>query len=293
MAGHYHPGVSLQAQEVRCSYGRREVLRGVSHECVPGRVCAVVGPNAAGKTTLLRVLLGVVRPSAGRVMLDGVPVHRVSARDRASRVAYIPQQPTLSESLSVRQVVELGRYALGRSTEVCARAIEAVELQDRADEPFRVLSAGLQQRATLARALAQLDAFGEDAVPGKVLLADEPFAAMDPKHTVSTMGLFRRLARAGTSVVLVLHDLTTALRHADDALLLSGDGVVTASGPVETVLTPEHLERVFETGFVRLDGPGGAAIVPLEQGVREAPDTTGQRHYTQGTWAPAASGSNT
>lgn len=279
MAGHYHRGVSLQAHEVRCSYGRREVLRGVSHECVPGRVCAVLGPNAAGKSTLLRVLLGVVRPSAGRVTLDGVPIHRVSARTRAARVAYIPQQPTLSEPLSVRQVVELGRYALGRSAAACARAIEAVELQDRADEPFRVLSAGLQQRATLARALAQLDPSDGAPGSGRVLLADEPCAAMDPKHTVSTMALFRRLAQAGVAVVLVLHDLTTALRHADDALLLSGRGLVTAAGPVERVLTPEHLEEVFETGFARIDGPGGAAIVPLEPGLGAGSVTQDRDHY--------------
>lgn len=252
--------------------GQRAVLRGVGATFNPGRVCAVLGPNGSGKTTLLRTLLGLVEPASGDVTLDGRRVGEMTPSQRARRIGYVPQKPSLAAPISVRQYVSLGRYAAapahpGRrqlDEAAVARAIADVDLRDRVDDRVDELSAGLAQRATLARVLAQLDV--PEALAGsRVVLADEPTAALDPRHALATMHLLRAQASAGLVVVVVVHDATLALRHADDVLLLDADGAVSAHGPTDSTLTPAALERVFSVPFVRIDGEA-RAVVPAGAG---------------------------
>jgi len=239
--------VTLRADRLHFGYRRGEpVVRDVSLTLEPGRIAAIVGPNGAGKSTLLRLLAGVAAPWSGDVALAGEPIRRMSGRRRARRIAYIEQRATVAGAFTARRVVEFGRYGQGGGAGPIDRALARTETADLADALFNELSAGQQQRISLARALAQLD--GADHEP-RVLLADEPVAAMDPRHVALAMALLRELAAAGSAVGVVLHDLTAARRWTDDAILLDASGRVAAAGPSAETLVPERLEPVFDVPF--------------------------------------------
>jgi len=258
--------MALAAEGVSFGYRRgRPVLRDLSVRFEPGAVTAVVGPNGAGKTTLLRLLLGLRRPDTGRVMLDARAVGSLTARERATRMAYVPQRSRLGFAFTVREVVRHGRFAtpgdgVGTAVETAMREVGVESL---ADEPFEMLSAGQQQRVLIARAIAQLAAPCPDGET-RVLAADEPLSALDPKHAMETAGLIRSLVARGPALaaVVVLHDLTAALRFADRAALLDGSGRLAALGPVESTLRPEVLESVFAVPFARVQGDGCTGILP-------------------------------
>ncbi len=255
--------MTLAAENISFGYHRgRPVLRGVSISLRPVTVTAIIGPNGAGKSTLLRVLAGLLVPESGRVLLQGRPIGGLPHRERSRLVGYIPQRPSLSFAFTVREVVGMGRYAAPRRDSASSDALALVGLSDRADEPFPDLSAGQQQRAALARALAQLDLDRPGASGAVALLADEPVSAMDPRHALGTMELLRDAASRGLAVGVVLHDLTLAARYADDAVLVSDRGVIQAHGAAAEVLTPAVLEAGFGVAFRRFqDGPV-VAIVP-------------------------------
>lgn len=246
----------------------RPVLSGVATEAGPGRVTAVLGPNGAGKTTLVRLMLGLLRPWSGEVRFGGERVGVWSARERAGRLAYVPQRSGVSFGFTVREVVAMGRFAVGGGGEAVDAALEACGLSGLAGRVFNALSVGQQQRVLLARAVGQLGAGGASASPlcsggleGKGLLADEPGSAMDLRRREEAMGLLRGLASAGMTVVVVVHDLNAAARWADDVWLLEG-GRVAASGSTDEVLRAEVLEPVYGVGLTELrDGAGRRAWV--------------------------------
>ncbi len=266
--------MALQAERIDFHYTRgRPVLRGVWCAVDPGTVTALVGPNGAGKTTLLRVLLGLVRPAAGSATLDGADLTNLSHAQRAARIGYLPQRGSVAFPFTVREVVRLGRYSAGArragDDAPVSRALERVGLLDRADEPLGTLSAGQQQRASLARVLAQLADGGDPRTrktgpaPTRFLLADEPVAALDPRHALETMALLRALAAEGLGVLAVLHDLTFAARFADRVVVLDGSGSVAASGPVAEALDPARLTGVYGVGFARIGAGEASAIIPV------------------------------
>jgi iron complex transport system ATP-binding protein len=247
----------LTAEDITFGYRHgRPVLRGVSAVFEPGAVTAVVGPNGAGKSTLLRLLLGAMRAGSGSARLDGADVARLPARERSGRLAYIPQRAQVAAPFSVAQVVRLGRFARPADEPAVEGAMRLMELEDRAAELFETLSAGQQQRVTMARAIAQLA--GADVPPGgQVILADEPTSAMDPRHELHALEVLRSEARRGRAVVIVLHDFTAAARFADRGVVLDEAGRVAATGPVAETIRAEVLSRVFGVPFREvLDGRG-------------------------------------
>lgn len=247
---------ALRATELTFGYRRDvPVLREVSAEIGPG-VTVLLGPNGAGKSTLVRVLMGMARAWRGRVEIDGRGVGAMGARERARRMAFVPQRPEVSAAFTVREVVALGRYAIGPSDASVSHAIQRMELAGLEGEAFAALSVGQQQRVTIARALAQMDGH-----QGGLLLADEPFSAMDPAHCRAAAGVIADLARAGAGVLLVLHDFTLARRVADRAVILGRDGRVAAAGSAGDVLTPPTLEGVFGVPFHECETPGGRALL--------------------------------
>lgn len=252
------------------------VLQSVDVAFAPACVTAIIGPNGAGKSTLLRLLAGVATPTSGQVLHHSANVATIPPRDRARHIAYVAQRPEVGVAFSVREVVALGRFARGDASHSVGRAsvdraLAQLDLSRHADQLFATLSVGQQQRVSLARALAQLDDAPASAdrptfVQGSVLLADEPVAAMDPRHALSAMDLFTQIAGAGVTVAVVLHDLSLALRVAPRAALLACGGTLATEGPTHLTLTPANLYQLFGVHFAELSGPDGTrALVPSRQ----------------------------
>ncbi len=229
----------LHAQHVAFAYpGRPAVLEDVEAALLPGKLTALIGPNAAGKTTLLRVLLGQLAPTRGQVQLCGQPVHRLSPLRRAGWLSYVPQHASANFAFTVQEVVAMGRHALTRDDAAVAQAIVDTDLAALAGRIFLELSAGQQQRVLLARALAQA------AGSGRAMLLDEPTSALDLWHVHQTMRLLRARARAGLAVLAIVHDLNLAAAYADEVWLLHERSIL-ARGSWEQVLTPAVLEPVY------------------------------------------------
>jgi iron complex transport system ATP-binding protein len=236
--------VSIAVRNLSFAYGRLPILGGIEAEARPGRITAVLGPNAVGKSTLLRCAIGLVRPHDGDVLLGGRPAHRLRARELAALAAYVPQRSIVSAAFTVREVVRLGRYALARSDRRVRQAIAAMELTDVTERPYPALSVGQQQRVALARALAQVPERG-------ILILDEPTSAMDMRHARNCFSVLRRLADEGATVMMAMHDLSAAAALADDAWLLAAGppGRLAAAGPVEEVMQGDRLAPVFGVEF--------------------------------------------
>jgi len=215
-----------------------------------GRITAICGPNGAGKSTLLQVLAGLVEPEAGKVRLDGARLPR--GRERARRIGYLPQVGEVAWDLSVARLVALGRLPHGDRGEVqVAEALAAVDLAALAGRPVSTLSGGERARALLARVLA-----GEP----QWILADEPLAALDLLHQLALLAHLRAASDAGTGVVLVLHDLTLAMNHADRVLVLER-GRLAAEGAPEEALSEAVIARVWGVAARWLGEPGARALV--------------------------------
>jgi ABC-type cobalamin/Fe3+-siderophores transport system ATPase subunit len=238
--------------------GPRSLLRMLDLQVKEAEIVAVVGPNGSGKTTLLRTLAGVRPPDGGVVRLDGIDLARMHRPTRARALAYLPQSTPLYHDLAVRELVALGRapHHLGVSgrlrgpgptdRDAVREALQRVGVADLGGRMVSSLSGGERQRVLLARMLA---------TDARMLVMDEPTAALDIAHMLSLLALLRELADAGHGLVVAMHDLDLARRHADRALCLHGDGAGTHRlGPVDEVLVPEQLEPVFGVDVVEHEG---------------------------------------
>lgn len=222
--------VAVELRRVDFGYGPgRPVLEGVDLRVEPGEFVAIAGPNGGGKTTLLRLVLGLERPRAGEARLFGEPADRFTGR---ARVAYLPQRARLGVDApaTVREVVSAGRVAAGalfgplrrRDRDVVASAIARVGLSDRADEPLRTLSGGQQQRAFIAKALA--------AEPA-LLVLDEPTTGVDPEAQEALAALLERLHRdLAMTVLYVSHEFGAVERFVERLVLVRG-GIVFDGSP--------------------------------------------------------------
>jgi iron complex transport system ATP-binding protein len=246
----------LQLRDVRYRHpaATREAVAGASLSVQRGEVVGVIGPNAAGKSTLARLACGLLAPQEGGVWLQEVPLLRLSRRDRARRVAFLPQQPPHDLSFTAREVALMGRaphlglwslegpHDLARAS----AALSEVDALDLADRPVSQLSGGERQRIFLARAFAQEAA---------LLVLDEPTAALDLAHQVLLVNALRRRAREGGGALLVLHDLALA-GAACDRLVLMDRGQVIAEGTPAEVLRPAVLSPVYGTEVEVVANPG-------------------------------------
>lgn len=240
--------MTLRIDNLAHSYGPVHALRGITVQAQPGGITTLLGPNAAGKSTLLRCITGALRPTAGAVLLDERATHGIAVHELAARLAYVPQRSTVAAAFTVREVVELGRYARPAATRFVDRALQRMELTDLAQRSYEALSVGQQQRVTLARALAQLD----DPSQG-VLILDEPMSAMDLRHVRDVTTLLRELAEMGMTIIIAMHDLTLAASIANEVWLVD-DGRLAAAGNPCDVLSVERLEAVYDVPFTWLEG---------------------------------------
>lgn len=227
--------------------GGEPVLRDVHLALSAGELVCVIGPNGAGKTTLLRAAGGLLSPTAGSVTLDGRDVKRFGSRERARRIAFVPQGLRTVPEFVVADFVLGGRYghldawrgATAHDRDVCHEALREADVADLGDRVLTRVSGGQMQRVLIARALAQ---------EADCLLVDEPTSSLDPEHQLSIFGLLARLVREGRSGLVVTHDLNLASQFASRVVLLA-EGRTVADGPPDTILTPEVLGPVYGTSL--------------------------------------------
>jgi iron complex transport system ATP-binding protein len=235
----------------------RPVLRGVDLRLAPSEFLVVLGPNGAGKSTLVRCAAGHAAPWTGDVRLCGAALGSFRGRERARRLAVVPQRLERVPPVRVREFVESGRYAHLRGFRragsedraAVERALREVDLLGRESEALGELSGGQLQRALIARALAQ---------EPQVLLVDEPTSSLDLAHQLSVFELIAGLSCRGRAVLCVTHDLNLASQFATRLVLLR-EGRVVAEGRPEQVLRPEVLVPIYgpRLRFGELPGPAG------------------------------------
>jgi len=252
----------LSATDIRFQRERRTLLDQVSLNLQRGELVGLVGPNGAGKSTLLQILSGLLPHQQGSVLLQDKPLMDYPLRKRSRLIAWVEQQGLINWPLTVERLVSLGRlphlpgWQRPQASDAAAieRALQASDLQDLRQRDATTLSGGERTRVLMARALA--------AEP-KILLADEPVAALDPGHQLQTMDLLREFAQGEQACIVVLHELSLAARYCDRLYLLH-EGRLAASGRVAEVLSPTHLRDVY--GVECLVGCEGVPwIVPLRR----------------------------
>lgn len=226
-----------------------------------GECLAVVGPNGAGKTSLLRLLTGLVRPATGTISFGGQPFAKLSRREVARRVAYVPQIRPARVPLAVEEVVLLGRYPYLSPLQLAPReadfaavdeALRRVGILELRGRPVDELSGGERQAVFIAAALAQ---------EAQLLVLDEPTLHLDARHQQQLGALLLRLkSDAGRTVVLATHDLNLAALLGDRLLALAGGREMAIGTPAE-ILRPEVLERLFSARFEVVRGGDRPLIV--------------------------------
>jgi iron complex transport system ATP-binding protein len=252
-------------------YGGEPVVRALDLRLPAGRVTAIVGPNGCGKSTLLSALARVHTPSAGAVLLDGRDLATLHPRDAARRVGLLPQQAEAPDGLTVRDLVRFGRHPhqgllrqwSPEDAGAVDRALAAADLQDLAERPLDSLSGGQRQRAWIAMVVAQETG---------VVLLDEPTSALDLGHQLEVLELVSDLAASGRTVVLVLHDLSTACRHADHLVAMRA-GAIVAEGRPADIVTPGLVRDLYGVEAVVLGDP--ATGTPVVCPVRRVPGPRG------------------
>ncbi len=253
---------SIEVRALSVRAGAATLLDGVSLDVAPGTWCTVIGPNGAGKTTLVETVAGLRRVAGGTVTIDGASVASMSDRERAQRVAVVPQQPIVPAGMSVRDYVALGRTAYhgllrppgAADRRVVEGVLERLALAPFAPRDVATLSGGERQRMVLARALAQST---------MVMVLDEPITGLDLRHQMAILELLQKEVReCGLTVLATLHDLTLAGQFADRLVLLDR-GRVVLDGPSREVVRSAELVACYGMDLRVVDVDGADVVIPV------------------------------
>ena len=253
----------LSAETISLGYDGAPILSALTTRIPDGSFTVIIGPNACGKSTLLRGLSRLLRPSAGAVVLDGTDISRLPVKEVARRLGRLPPTAAAPEGITVADLVGRGRYphlGLWRQwTEADEDAIREAMTETGVDalsgRRVEELSGGQRQRVWVAMVLAQQT---------DLLVLDEPTTFLDIAHQIELMELFSALNRAGRTIVAVLHDLNHAARYADHVIAMK-QGRIVAEGAPADVITTERVEEIFDLPNVVIPDPvtGGPLVVPL------------------------------
>jgi iron complex transport system ATP-binding protein len=253
----------LAAADVTLTYDSHVVAEHLDLEIPDGKVTAIVGPNACGKSTVLRALSRLLRPKSGSVLLDGQEIHRRPTKEVARQLGLLPQSPIAPDGILVADLVARGRtphQSLFQQWSVAderavREALTATGTLDLVDRSVDELSGGQRQRVWIAMALAQ---------ETDLLLLDEPTTFLDITHQIEVLDLIAELNHSGRTIVVVLHDLNLACRYADHVVAMR-DGQVVASGAPSEVITVGLVDAVFNLDCLVIDDPVSHTplIVPI------------------------------
>ncbi|MEQ6437985.1 ABC transporter ATP-binding protein [Comamonas sp. w2-DMI] len=257
MGNELDPSTQLACQQLCVQLEQRVVLRDIDFQLSTGELVGIIGSNGAGKSSLLKSLMGLYRPASGCVTFNGRPMQELSPKARAQSIAYVSQGHQMHWSQRVDKVVALGLIPHGRTDQANGSAVVAEVMQQVGIEHLKYrnvlsLSGGERARVLLARALA---------VKAPVLLADEPLSALDPAHQLRMMQLLSGQARSGTAVAVVLHDLTLAMRYCSRVVILH-QGLKLADGAPSIACTDENLMKAFGIQVARVESAEGSFAIP-------------------------------
>ena len=235
--------MSIEVKDLCFAYGEREVLHGVSFKAEAGEFLSILGPNGVGKSTLFRCVLGLLRGYTGSITVEGRDAAKLSTREMAKLIAYIPQSSHPAFNYSVRDIVlmgttsGLGTFSTPRKEDVrrVNEALEKIGILELGERCFHRISGGERQLALIARALVQR---------APVLMLDEPTASLDFGNQLLVLGCARELAREGYTVIQTTHNPEQSFMFSDRILALHGGQVLTEGGPKE-VLTPELMRELY------------------------------------------------
>lgn len=258
--------VRLEARNIGMKYGDSTIIEDLSLRIPDGKVTAIVGPNGCGKSTLLAGLSRLHKLAKGAVLLNGQVIASQSSRDVARQLALLPQNTIAPEGLTVSELIRFGRQPhqgmfrqwSREDQDVVQTALKMTHLVDLADRPLESMSGGQRQRAWIAMAIAQ-------STP--LLLLDEPTSALDLGHQIEVFELLRNLAAEGKTVVMVVHDLTSACRYADHLIAMHGGEVVAEGRPMD-IVDPQLVERLYGVRCVMMEDPYTGT--PLIAGITRA-----------------------
>lgn len=275
---------TLAGHGLTIGYDRRTISSDLDVTIPDQSFTAIIGPNACGKSTLLRALARLLAPKDGQVILDGRAITEYSSKEVARRLGLLPQSSIAPDGISVVDLVSRGRFPhqsmlrqwSDADEEAVREAMIATNVLHLADALVDELSGGQRQRVWLALVLAQQT---------PLLLLDEPTTFLDIAHQIDVLNLCRSLhARGGYTLVAVLHDLNMAFRYADHVIAMR-DGRIVAEGAPADIVTAELVHEVFGLRAVCIDDPvtGRPMVVPLDA----TPETPGDIDDADGDWAEA------
>lgn len=226
----------LELKDLTVGYRKKTVLNELSVSFESGKLTSLVGANGCGKTTLLKSIINVVRPSSGEIFIDGIPVSQMDRNKIAKKAAYLSQGRSVPD-MTVFEMVLHGRFPYlsypkrySENDKTAARgAIERLGLTPHADTPLYALSGGMRQNAYLAMALAQDTDY---------ILLDEPTTYLDVTHQLELMRILRELAHSGKGIIAVMHDLPMAFSFSDTITVIDGQKAAAQGSPTELCDSP-------------------------------------------------------
>lgn len=254
---------SLLARDITLGYGATPIVSGLSLQVPDDSFTIVIGPNACGKSTLLRGFARLLRPTTGAVLLDGAELRTLKPKEAARKLGLLPQSSIAPDGITVADLVGRGRFPhqsamrtwSSADERAVSQAMAATGVTDLARRLVDELSGGQAQRVWVAMALAQQT---------RHLLLDEPTTFLDIAHQIDLMELFADLHRNGTTLVAVLHDLNHAARYATH-LVAMRDGAIVAQGDPREIITAELVEAVYDLPCTVITDPvsGAPLVLPL------------------------------
>jgi iron complex transport system ATP-binding protein len=252
--------VRIKLDNVGVNYGKYKAAEGISFEVGPGEVLTIVGPNGSGKSTIIKCMAQILKPSAGKVYIDGRDLAGIDLHEVAMLIGYVPQNFHYLFFSNVMETVLLGRkphikWRVGKKDlDIVQKALDNMGIAHMAGKFMDELSGGEKQKVYIARTLAQ---------EPQLYLLDEPTSNLDLKHQIEVLEITKRLTREqGVSMIMALHDLNLAMKYSDKIAIMQ-KGRLYAYGTPEDVLTVENINKVYGVEAVIVESGYGKYIVPV------------------------------
>lgn len=254
----------FEAEHIVAGYENKTIIHGVSLAIPSHKISVIIGANACGKSTLLKTLARLIKPTSGSITLDGTPISKIPPKQLARVLGLLPQSPIVPEGISVADLVGRGRFPhqslfsgwSKKDYEAVAEAMETMDITELANRNIDELSGGQRQRVWIAMALAQQT---------DILFLDEPTTFLDITYQVEILDLLTDLNRKhGTTIVMVLHDINLSARYADHIFALR-KGELVAEGAPSDVITSNLIKDIFGLDCTVIEDPvsGSPSVVPI------------------------------